>query len=297
MHSIAQPKTNLKSKLKRLAASVSKTGFFAYETLYARLFPVRGIRILFSAKQGFETNIRRGFKLLRYDIRFDGFTAENIKANDLLIPLNVDDVRTLSQSQPLIADRRIPIPTLEAINICDDKYLFNKTLTEKGFKDVLPKIGYDLPIPFFLKKRNDWGGSNSRLIADNEQYEKFKDLIINPDYFRQEVIEERNEFATHILFRDHKIVTTLTIKHAFANKLTVNGQSKSEYSTISKCTHLNTFASILEAIGFEGLCCFDYKVVKGKPYIFEINPRFGGSLGTYFFTLLRRLNSKAVLAN
>ena len=289
----AQPKTNVGFKLKRLAASVSKTGFFAYETVHARLFPVRGIRVLFSANEGFEANIRRGFKLLRYDVHFDGFSAENIKQNDLLIPLNITDVRALDKLQPLIADKRIPIPSLEAINICDDKYLFNQTLTDKGFKDVLPKIGDDLPVPYFLKKRSDWGGSNSRLIADIEQQEKFKDLIISPDYFRQEAIENKNEYATHILFRDHKIVTTLTIKHVFANKLTVNGQNKSVYSTISKCAHLNTFSAILKAIDFEGLCCFDYKVVNGKPYIFEINPRFGGSLGTYFFTILRRLDLKS----
>jgi hypothetical protein len=35
-----------------------------------------GNRILFSANEGFETNIRRGFKSLRYEILFDGFAIE-----------------------------------------------------------------------------------------------------------------------------------------------------------------------------------------------------------------------------
>ena len=288
----AQPKTNPWFKLMRLAASVYKAGFFAFETAHARLFPVPGIRILFSANEGFETNIRRGFKLLHYEILFEGFAPENIRENDLLVPLNINDVRTLSEMRHMIKDKRIPIPTLEAVNTCDDKHLFTKTLIDKGFKDVLPKIGDDLPVPFFLKKRSDWGGSNTRLISDAEQYEKSKDLINNPDYFRQELIEGKNEYATHILFRDHKIVTTLTIKHVFANKQHINGRDKSVYSKISRCAHLNTFSSILDTIGFEGLCCFDYKVINGNPYLFEINPRFGGSLGTYFFTILRRLHSK-----
>lgn len=286
----AQPKTNTGSKLRRLAVSIYKAGFFAFETAHARLFPVPGIRILFSANEGFETNIRRGFKLLHYEILFDGFAPENIRENDLLVPLNVNDVRALSKLRHLIADKRIPIPTLEAINICDDKYLFNKTLTDKGFKEILPKIGNNLRVPLFLKKRRDWGGSNSYLISNAEDEEKFKDLINSPDYIRQEIIEGRDEYATHILFRDHKIVTSLTVKHTFPKQLPINGRDKSVYSKISRCIYLNTFSSILEVIGFEGLCCFDYKVVNGKPYLFEINPRFGGSLGTYFFTILRRLN-------
>ena len=292
----AQPKTNTGSKLRRLAASVYKFVFFAFETAHARLFPVPGIRILFSANQGFETNIRRGFKLLRYEILFDGFAPENIRENDLLVPLNISDVRALSRIRHTIADKRIPIPNLEVIEICDDKYLFDKTLTDKGFKEILPKIGHNLPVPFFLKKRKDWGGSNSHLISNAEDEEKFRGLIDSPDYMRQEIIEGRDEYATHILFRDHKIVRALTIKHTFPKRLSINGQDKSVYSKIGRCAYLNTFSSILYAIGFEGLCCFDYKVVNGKPCLFEINPRFGGSLGTYFFTFLRRLGSNTAQA-
>ena len=35
----------------------------------------------------------------------------------------------------------------------------------------------------------------------------------------------------------------------------------------------------MRAIGFDnGICCFDYKLVDGRPVIFELNPRFGASL-------------------
>jgi len=32
-------------------------------------------------------------------------------------------------------------------------------------------------------------------------------------------------------------------------------------------------------------------VMRGRPYILEINPRFGGTLGPYFFSFIRHLNS------
>ncbi|WP_426671419.1 ATP-grasp domain-containing protein [Mucilaginibacter sp. McL0603] len=289
----AQPKLNFGSSFRAFAISISKVGFFTFEKARAYLFPVPGIRILFSANEGFEKNIRRGFLFLRYEIHFDGFAAENIRKGDLLVPLNVNDVRVASKMAHLTGDRRIPLPVLEAINICDDKYLFNKTLVEKGFKDIVPKISNNLPTPYFLKKKVDLGGRNSHLILNAEAEAKFKDMINSPDYFRQEIVEGKSEYATHILFRDHRIVTTLTIKHTFPKRLPVNGIDKSVYSTISNCAYLDTFSSVLEAIGFEGLCCFDYKVVDGKLYIFEINPRFGGSLGPYFFTFLRRLKVNA----
>lgn len=286
-------KPSIGFKIKQLTAVLSKTKFFVLETARAILFPKPGITILFSANEGFEKNIRRGFKLLHYKIEFNDFTPENMEKNSLLIPLNMSDMRAVNKFPHLIRDKLIPIPSLEAIDICDDKYLFNKTLVDKGFKEMLPKIGNDLPIPFFLKKRTGWGGNYCHLISDAEEKEEYKDLINNPDYFCQEMVKGRNEYATHILFKDHKIVTSLTIKYIFFNESSINGKDKFVSTSLFKCTYLDTFSAILEAIGFEGLCCFDYKVVEGKPYVFEINPRLGGSLSVYFFTFLRQLNPDA----
>jgi hypothetical protein len=289
-------KPSIGFKIKQLTTKLSKAKFLFFETARAVLFPKTGITILFSANEGFEKNIRRGFRLLHYKIYFNAFTPENIEKNSLLIPLNISDMRALNKFPHLIRDKLIPIPSLEAIDICDDKCLFNKTLIDKGFKEMVPKIGNDLPLPFFLKKRAAWGGNYCHLISNAEEKEEFKDLINNQDYFCQEMIKGENEYATHILFKDHKIVTSLTIKYIFFNESSINGKDKFVSTNLFKCTYLDAFATILEAIGFEGLCCFDYKVIDDKPYIFEINPRLGGSLSIYFFTFLHQLNPDAAYA-
>jgi hypothetical protein len=292
MRSSEKLKTNIEFKFEWLATSISKATFFAFETAKSFLFSAQGVRVLFSANQGIEKTIRRGFRFQRYEISFDAFTPENIKKYNVLIPLNIDDVRAISKYPDLTKDKLIPVPDLSVVNICDDKYLFNKTLTEKGFEAVIPKIGTDLPLPFFLKKKVSSAGNDCRLISNAEQKKELKDLIDSPDYFCQEVIAEKTEYATHILFKDHKIATTLSIKYTFFNRVSVNGKDDFACTEICDCDHLDTFSAILEAIGYQGLCCFDYKVIDGKPYIFEINPRFGGSLGNYFFTFLRKLESK-----
>lgn len=67
------------------------------------------------------------------------------------------------------------------------------------------------------------------------------------------------------------------------------GQTDNLFKVIHRCPYLDLFAEILRTIQFEGLCCVNYKVAQGQPYLLEINPRFGGSLAPYFFSFIRHL--------
>ncbi len=40
----------------------------------------------------------------------------------------------------------------------------------------------------------------------------------------------------------------------------------------------DVFAAVLQALDYSGTSCFNYKIADGKPKLFEINPRAGGSL-------------------
>jgi carbamoylphosphate synthase large subunit len=243
-----------------------------------------------------EKNIRFGFRLLNHQLTFGDFTPENIRENDLVIPLNINDLRELKKYPHLTENKLIPTPSIDAIDICDDKYLFIQTMIENGFGDLIPKIGTDLPVPFMLKKRVSSSGNSCYFISSPEQQKEYQKLILDPDYFCQQVVGGADEYATHILFKNNKIVSSLTIKYTFFSGLPINGKEKMMYSYISKCNYLDKFSAILNSIGYEGLCCFDYKVINGKPQIFEINPRFGGSLSAYFFTFMKKVNSEEVVS-
>jgi hypothetical protein len=281
-------------KLKKLVANISKLKFFAFQTIRAILSPAPSRRILFSSNMDSEKKIRFGFRLLNHHVTFGDFTPENVQKNDLVIPLNINDLRELKTYPHLTENKLIPIPGIDAINICDDKYLFIQTIIENGFGDLIPKIGTDLPVPFMLKKRVSSAGNSCYFISNSEQQKEYQKLILDPDYFCQQVVRGADEYATHILFKKNRIVSSLTIKYTFFSGLPINGKEKMMYSYISKCDYLDKFSAILNSISYEGLCCFDYKVIDGKPQIFEINPRFGGSLSAYFFTFLKKLNSEMV---
>jgi predicted ATP-grasp superfamily ATP-dependent carboligase len=283
----------IKLKINKAKANISKAAFVAKENAKSILSPKPGLRILFSPDYGNEKVIRRCFSLSRHKIKFADFTPENIKENDLIIPLLIRDVRLAQKSRELLENNLIKIPSEDVVNLCDNKYLFNATLVRKGFENFVPKIGTDLPLPFMLKKKVTWAGDFCYAITNAEQKAKYNELINSEDYFCQEVIDGVHEYATHILFKDGKIVETLTVEYTFYDEVPINGKSSFAYTKIVKCKHLDTFASILNAIGYEGLCCFDYKIKAGKPKIFEINPRFGGSLGNYFMSFINNLKSVA----
>ncbi|MDB5025180.1 MAG: hypothetical protein JWP78_2935 [Mucilaginibacter sp.] len=291
MSKIIQLISRLKLKIRFRLATLDKTRFLVSESVRAVLFPVTEKKILFSADEGDEKYIRSGFRLLHHHIQFDAFTPENINKNDLVIPLNITDVRELLKFPHLTKNKLIPIPGLEAVNICDDKYLFIETLINKGFKDLLPEVGNDLSLPFMLKKKVAAGSENCFLISSPEQKLDYMELINSQDYFCQEIIQGTTEYCTHILFKDHKIATSLTIKYNFygGTPISIKGKDKLCYKSICKSDHLDAFTAILNAIGYEGLCNFDYKIIDGKLKVFEINPRFGGSLSRYFFSFLRKL--------
>ena len=148
----------------------------------------------------------------------------------------------------------------------------------------------ELQPPYILKKRVGWWGDGCHLIRNQDDEQRIQERINDPDYFCQEFIPGASEFATHILFARGKIIKALNIMYAFESDTPIKGQDSDIYKVIHRCPYLKLFGRVLRTIGFEGLCCVNYKVAQGQPFLLEINPRFGGSLSRYFFSFLRYLN-------
>jgi hypothetical protein len=157
------------------------------------------------------------------------------------VPLTITDVRSLNQNRELIENNPIPIPGLGPVNMCDDKYLFIQTLTKGGFGHVIPRVGSELPYPYILKKKTSFYGSDCYIISTAEDALKFKDLIGDPDFFCQEIIRDINEFATHIIFKDNKVISSLTIKYEYPNNAAINGKDKFIAKSIVECPPFNPF--------------------------------------------------------
>jgi hypothetical protein len=267
-------------------AKAAKWLFRLFSLFKERLFFKRKLNILFSKHPGLEQEVTNGFRFSRHKITFAELSSANIEDFDLVVPLYIRDLKYLNEVKHLIRDNPIPIPSVESISLCDDKFIFNQALIAKGFASFIPRVDGVLAFPYMLKKRVDDSSRIAHMISNSDEEQFFNNVISSPEYFRQEMIRGDREYATHILIKDRKITHSINIEYVFDTDLPIKGKNKAIYTKISRCPYLDTFASILTALDFEGLCCVNYKEVDSQPLIFEINPRFGGSLCPFFFTFI-----------
>ena len=86
-----------------------------------------------------------------------------------------------------------------------------------------------------------------------------------------------------------RIRCALTIEYDMQASGRIKGPLRPGRARLVATRHRGTFAAMLRAIGYQGLCCIDYKMRSGVPLILEVNPRIGGSLVPFFFSFLRHL--------
>lgn len=276
--------------LRHFSAKINNTIFRVYQLFLSRVFSKRKMKILFSNKQDWERTIKKGFQFTPHEIKFGALSTENIKDFDLVMPLTIPDLKYLNGMYDRIKYNPVPIPSTKAILLCDDKYMLNQWLADNGFGGYVPKMGGAQTFPYILKKKIDEWGANTHIILDAQQEQKLTEILNHPDYFTQALITGPTEYATHIFIKDQKIVCSINIKYAFETDEPIKGKDKVIYEQICDCSHLDLFLSILVSIGFEGICCFNYKVYDNRPFIIEINPRVGGSLCPYLFSFVRHVS-------
>ena len=267
---------------------LSFDAFRACERFRSYLLPERKMKILFSHQQEWEKYIKDAFSGTPHEIAFEDFPPPNIKDFDLIVPLTLRAVKSLDEVRNLIIDNPIAIPSMESILLCDDKYLLNTALMANGFGQFIPEMGAALTYPYIIKKRIDEWGSNSHIIYDKQQERIFSDTLTDPEYFSQTFIKGSCEYATHVLFKNKRIVHSITVEYKFNSETPIKGKDKPIYMMMCDCPYLDLFSAMLTSIGFNGLCCINYKVSDNHPFLLEINPRFGGSLCSYFLSFIRR---------
>jgi predicted ATP-grasp superfamily ATP-dependent carboligase len=260
------------------------------EKLLALLLSGGAKRILFSEMPEWMEDIKSGFRHLAHQAEFGRITEDAFEQYDIVVPLDLSALEDARRYSPQ-KKNTLPLPSAESVHLCDDKYEFNEAVTRAGFGRFIPRMvkGFGLKPPYILKKRIGWWGTGCYIVRDQKEEEAHRERISDHDYYCQEIIRGPVEFATHVLFVEGRIVKALNIKYEFASDTPIKGQDTILYKVIHRCRYLKLFTEILQAIRFEGLCCVNYKVAQGQPFLLEINPRFGGSLAPYFFSFVRYL--------
>ena len=259
------------------------------ERLFARLRPWNRRRILFPPTD-MEAELRKGFAHRGDRLRFAEPTPGELGAHDLVVPLTLEDLDTLREFGPLLARNPLPLPDPDCVDLCNDKLVCNRVLAAAGFADCVPEIADSLPFPYVLKKRVDAWGDNTHVVANAEDERRLATLLHDPDYFRQAFVPGQREYAAHLLVRKGRIVASLAVEYVYAHDLHKKCREQPpHYRRLRRATHLPLFRDMLNAVGYEGLCCVNYKLQDGRVRFLEINPRFGASLAPWFFAMVRAL--------
>lgn len=214
----------------------------------------------------------------RYTASFVDLSRVRMRDFDAVVPLQLTHYSSLAEF-PELRGRKFFHPSPEVVSLCDDKMKLAQFLIAEGFGQYVPALrSCGPPYPYVLKKRVGWWGIHCQIVngPDDE-----RDLNLSGDeWFAQNFVPGHIEFATHILRTGGQVRYTSTVAHQMAKASFVMGAQDTVLHSrlIPGCKYLDLFSEILAKLDYEGTACIDYKVINGRPAIFEINPRFGGSL-------------------
>lgn len=274
----------------KVYALVLKKGFQWKENLLFVLKPNHVKKVVFTKKYEWDEILIKHLKASGIQIQFEDI--ERIDHNEqVIVPLTIDDLKIYCRNKESFKSNLVPVPSDSAFALCHDKGLFNEFMVKNGFSHLVPSHRAIDPskFPYVLKKKMDEGGVETFMVSDQNDFNLLGNKIFDSAYQLEEFLPGRREYATHILFKKGKIEAAVNICYLFETGSYVKGKDKYICKYVTSNPHLKQFSEVLGAMGFEGICCFNYKEIKGVPKIFEINPRFGGSLTEYFIHFLRKI--------
>jgi predicted ATP-grasp superfamily ATP-dependent carboligase len=199
---------------------------------------------------------------------------------DCVVPFTLDDYVHLRDRADLHRIKCL-IPQRELVEILDDKYRCNRLLIDLGFGAHIPKIPDRVTSwPIIYKKKRDAWGLNSFLHYSQDDLRSFESTIVISEFFKQEYIPGNIEYATHMLTVAGRAIYHSTVKYTFSDEFYVKGERcPPPQPEFCDCPCHDMLISIMGLLRYTGTSCFNYKMTPKGTKIFEINPRFGHSLG------------------
>lgn len=215
---------------------------------------------------------------------------------------DVNDIQLDSAKKIIILDPDIQIPSNKPLNkhlilrscqntmqILGDKAMF-AVFMMKHFVNNIPKTIYikrddfeyidkDISITspklkMIVKPTIGSGGSGVRLIYE---IPKMNNNVVISEY-----IKFNAQYVGHILVNNGDMLKQIYFKEVVSDDPDyIKCGRVLNYDTLKVdelgCD-ITVFINIFKLLNYSGFACIDFIVVDGKPIIFEINPRAGGSL-------------------
>jgi hypothetical protein len=211
----------------------------------------------------------------RFEASFAPLDAVDHARFDLVVPLRVEQIHA---ARPAAALARATLPTPALVALADDKLAFNRWLVAHGFGAHVPDLLDAAPItyPYIVKARHGDFGLGCRMIRAADEDEAGDDAAL----FRQRAVWGADEYVLHLLRVGGRIRFHVAYRYDMGQPLAIRGAADAPRDIVhaDPGDALPLCTAILDALGYEGTCCFNWKLEDGRAMLLEMNPRFGGSL-------------------
>jgi carbamoylphosphate synthase large subunit len=203
---------------------------------------------------------------------------------DIIIPLSFSDMELLSNSN--IDCYYLSSKNFDIISMLNDKSKFVKYFMENNLEKYLPKTYYiyldnikyvyyeNIEFPAIQKSNIGFGGSNIYIINNSNDIKKMDNYIL------QKYIKDNNEYTAHIISKNGNIIFYKFFKEIHQKDYYIQCGPMNNFEIVD--FDINLFKPIFDKLKYDGACCINFKYINNQIYIFEINPRFGGTLINYY---------------
>lgn len=205
-----------------------------------------------------------------------------------LLPLSYGDSCYLENFKPYSQIKtKILFTSRYHINLFENKLSMIKFFIENGLRKYLPKTyvvstnsnvtTYDENIifPIVIKPMCGNSGSNVRICKDKNEFDKTIQFY-GKSYAIQEYVKHDYECSGYFVCDKGKILASMTCEGVSGKGLYI--KNKPVENPIYNTVNIEPFNEIFNVIGYSGFANVDFKIVNGRLYVFEINPRMGGDL-------------------
>jgi carbamoylphosphate synthase large subunit len=203
-----------------------------------------------------------------------------------ILPMsNIDNNLIQNINLELYDNIRIIYPKKESIELLHNKNLFTEFMLN-NYIEYIPEIYYlnnikikDIEYPAIYKPTYSTNGSNMIIIYNESDF-----LSLQNHNNIQKFIEDEYEYSAYMLCIDGIIINWKIIRSKYIKYNIKKQNFQNNYENIENF-NIVPFKNIINKLNYSGGICIDFKFNEctNKLYIFEINPRFGGSAFTYDF--------------
>ena len=212
--------------------------------------------------------------------------------DDLILKNNIEFILPLSDIDNNLISKikinknvKILYPNNQTKELLHNKNLFTKFMLN-NFSNFIPDIYYlneikikDIQYPAIYKPMYSTNGSNMSIIFNHNDFLNLK----NKNNIQQ-FIKDKYEYSSYMLCIDGIIINYKIIKQQYNDFNIKKNNFTNNFENVD-FFDISIFQQIISKLNYSGGINFDFKfnIDTNKLYIFEINPRFGGSAFTINF--------------